>query len=40
MAIATSNVTAEPSLLQAIEMVAKEKGIVKSRLVQTVEEAI
>ncbi len=40
MAIATSNVTAEPSLLQAIEMVAKEKGIEKSRLVQTVEEAI
>lgn len=31
---------AEPNLLQAIEMVAKDKGIDKSRLVKTVEEAI
>src|SRR6201996_1071975 len=30
----------DPSLLQAIEMVAKDKGIDKSRLVKTVEEAI
>ena len=31
---------AEPNLLQAIEMVAKDKGIDKSRLIKTVEEAI
>ena len=31
---------AEGNLLQAIEMVAKEKGIDRSRLVKTVEEAI
>src|SRR5271154_303928 len=30
----------DPSLLQAIEMVAKDKGIDKSRLIKTVEEAI
>src|SRR5271154_3973260 len=32
--------SADPSLLQAIEMVAKDKGIDKSRLIKTVEEAI
>ncbi|MDB4995401.1 MAG: nusA [Myxococcaceae bacterium] len=31
---------AEPNLLQAIEMVAKDKGIDKGRLIKTVEEAI
>src|SRR3954451_3188983 len=30
----------EPNLLQAIEMVAKDKGIDKGRLIKTVEEAI
>src|SRR5271170_523323 len=30
----------EPNLLQAIEMVAKDKGIDKARLIETVEEAI
>jgi N utilization substance protein A len=32
--------SSDPNLLQAIEMVAKDKGIDKSRLVKTVEEAI
>src|SRR5450755_142720 len=32
--------SADANLLQAIEMVAKDKGIDKSRLVKTVEEAI
>src|SRR3954454_2975549 len=32
--------SSEGSLLQAIEMVAKEKGIDRSRLVKTIEEAI
>jgi N utilization substance protein A len=34
------NTPPEPNLLQAIEMVAKDKGIDKGRLVKTVEEAI
>ncbi len=34
------NTTAEPNLLQAIEMVARDKGIDKGRLIKTVEEAI
>ncbi len=34
------NTPPEPNLLQAIEMVAKDKGIDKARLVKTVEEAI
>ncbi len=34
------SVQAEPSLLEAIDVVAKEKGIDKDRLVKTVEEAI
>ncbi|RYZ65550.1 MAG: transcription termination/antitermination protein NusA, partial [Proteobacteria bacterium] len=34
------SVQAEPSLLEAIDVVAKEKGIDKERLVKTVEEAI
>jgi N utilization substance protein A len=32
--------SSDPSLLQAIEMVAKDKGIDKTRLIKTVEEAI
>ncbi len=35
-----NNAPAEPNLMQAIEMVAKDKGIDKDRLVKTVEEAI
>ena len=34
------NNTGEPNLLQAIDMVARDKGIDKARLVKTVEEAI
>src|ERR1700722_12397212 len=40
MAIQQQQTAPDPSLLQAIEMVAKDKGIDKSRLVKTVEEAI
>jgi N utilization substance protein A len=40
MAIQQQQPTSEPNLLQAIEMVAKDKGIDKSRLIKTVEEAI
>jgi N utilization substance protein A len=40
MAIQQQQAASDPSLLQAIEMVAKDKGIDKSRLIKTVEEAI
>jgi N utilization substance protein A len=40
MAIQQQQAAPDMSLLQAIEMVAKDKGIDKSRLVKTVEEAI
>jgi N utilization substance protein A len=40
MAIQQQQTAPDPSLLQAIEMVAKDKGIDKSRLIKTVEEAI
>ncbi|HEY2517375.1 MAG TPA: transcription termination factor NusA, partial [Polyangiaceae bacterium] len=40
MAIQQQQSASEPNLLQAIEMVAKDKGIDKARLVKTVEEAI
>ena len=40
MAIQQQQPASDPSLLQAIEMVAKDKGIDKARLVKTVEEAI
>src|ERR1700677_4751870 len=40
MAIQQQQPASDPSLLQAIEMVAKDKGIDKSRLIKTVEEAI
>jgi N utilization substance protein A len=40
MAIQQQQTASDPSLLQAIEMVAKDKGIDKSRLIKTVEEAI
>ena len=40
MAIQQQQPAADPNLLQAIEMVAKDKGIDKSRLIKTVEEAI
>src|SRR5712671_3032074 len=40
MAIQQQQAASEPNLLQAIEMVAKDKGIDKGRLIKTVEEAI
>ena len=40
MAIQQQQSAPDPSLLQAIEMVAKDKGIDKPRLIKTVEEAI
>ena len=40
MAIQQQQTAPDPSLLQAIEMVAKDKGIDKARLIKTVEEAI
>src|ERR1700704_922364 len=40
MAIQQQPANTDMSLLQAIEMVAKDKGIDKSRLIKTVEEAI
>ena len=40
MAIQQQQAASDPSLLQAIEMVAKDKGIDKPRLIKTVEEAI
>src|ERR1700726_2899758 len=40
MAIQQQQPASDPSLLQAIEMVAKDKGIDKARLIKTVEEAI
>src|SRR6202453_4849393 len=40
MAIQQQTQSADLTLLQAIEMVAKDKGIDKSRLIKTVEEAI
>ena len=40
MATQTATQSSELSLLSAIEMVAKDKGIDKSRLIKTVEEAI
>jgi N utilization substance protein A len=40
MAVQQQAATSEGSLLQAIDMVAKEKGIDRSRLVKTIEEAI
>src|ERR1700744_2410735 len=40
MAIQQQTQNADPTLRQAIEMVAKDKGIDKGRLVKTVEEAI
>src|SRR5450432_2568025 len=40
MAIQQQQTSADLTLLQAIEMVAKDKGIDKARLVKTVEEAI
>ncbi|MFO0737985.1 MAG: transcription termination factor NusA [Labilithrix sp.] len=40
MAVQQQAATSEGNLLQAIDMVAKEKGIDRSRLVKTIEEAI
>src|SRR5580693_2442998 len=40
MAIQQQQQSADLTLLQAIEMVAKDKGIDKARLIKTVEEAI
>ena len=40
MAIQQQQTSADLTLLQAIEMVAKDKGIDKGRLIKTVEEAI
>src|ERR1039458_2992188 len=40
MAIQQQQAAGDLSLLQAIEMVAKDKGIDKGRLIKTVEEAI
>jgi N utilization substance protein A len=40
MAVQQQSATGDANLLQAIEMVAKEKGIERSRLVKTIEEAI
>jgi N utilization substance protein A len=40
MAIQQQHTSGDLTLLQAIEMVAKDKGIDKTRLVKTVEEAI
>ena len=40
MAVAQQAATSDANLLQAIDMVAKEKGIDRTRLVKTIEEAI
>jgi N utilization substance protein A len=40
MAIRQEQASPELSLLQAVEMVAREKGIDRTRLIKTVEEAI